>query len=471
MKKIIASSLIALLTLLPSAQLWANSAGETITYFHSDHLGSPIAATDETGRVKWIREYSAFGQDNNNGEQERIGWAGHEYLAESDLSYMGARWYNPELGRFMSPDPVMFVTSNSLSFNRYLYANNSPYTFYDPDGEFFDIAIDLISVSIGIGSAIKNFSQGNIKEGLMDVGGVVIDGAAAAIPFVPGGVGIARNAARYADDVVAGAGDLLKAGSKACSFAAGTMVSTPNGLEAIESLKPGDQILSQDENSGELTYKTISDAYSHVHENGMTLTIASSTGKQEVITTTAEHPFYVKGKGFVPAGELTVADTLQSASGDPITILDIDNTPLNLTAYNYAVADYHTYFVGESGVWVHNMCDVVKNVAQGSVKFGDDAARAADRLGFDPADVAIKNGIADIPIIFTSKFSPSDITKVTQALRSQGATSARINTGPIINDKITSRLQSAYESGKNFVGFSVTKTGNPENMFVLERAL
>jgi hypothetical protein len=119
-----------------------------------------------------------------------------------------------------------------------------------------------------------------------------------------------------------------------------------------------------------------------------------------VLTTTAEHPFYVKGKGFVPAGELTVADTLQSASGDPITILDIDNTPLNLTAYNYAVADYHTYFVGESGVWVHNMCDVVKNgfpsvkkVANSNLPHARD--RAVERGVFPDAKSAAE-GLKDL---------------------------------------------------------------------------
>lgn len=241
-KKSIALAMIAMITM--ASLVSANSAGETITYFHSDHLGSPIMATDENGDVKWIREYSAFGDAEVNGNQERIGYAGHEYVQESSLSYMGARWYNPELGRFMAPDPVMFVTSNSLSFNRYLYSNNSPYTFYDPDGEFLDLAIDLVSISIGVGSAIKNFSQGNIKEGLMDVGGVAVDGVAAAIPFVPGGVGIARNAAKFADDALAGAGQLGRTASRACSFAPGTLVSTPTGLMPIETLKPGDQVLA-----------------------------------------------------------------------------------------------------------------------------------------------------------------------------------------------------------------------------------
>ena len=48
---------------------------------------------------------------------------------------MGARYYDPVIGRFLSMDPVEFVESNPASFNRYAYANNNPYMYYDPDGE------------------------------------------------------------------------------------------------------------------------------------------------------------------------------------------------------------------------------------------------------------------------------------------------------------------------------------------------
>jgi RHS repeat-associated protein len=50
------------------------------------------------------------------------------------LSYFGARWYDPALGRFMGVDPVGFSEANLHSFNRYAYANNNPYKFVDPDG-------------------------------------------------------------------------------------------------------------------------------------------------------------------------------------------------------------------------------------------------------------------------------------------------------------------------------------------------
>lgn len=77
----------------------------------------------------------------------------------------------------------------------------------------------------------------------------------------------------------------------------------------------------------------------------------------------------------------------------------------------------------------------------------------------------------DIPIIFTSKVKPTDIRKVTDALRANGATSARNNTGPIVNHRISSRIRKAYEAGKSFIGFDIKKTGDPMNMYILKKAL
>jgi RHS repeat-associated protein len=187
---------------LLSTLVSANAAGEAITFYHHDHLGTPIMATNEAGEVLWIREYSAYGDPKTQGDAVAVGYAGHEYYPESNLTNIGARWYNSELGRFMSPDPVGFNAGNTLSFNRYLYGNNNPYTFYDPDGEYFDLAIEFVSIGFGISSAINNIKEGNYGSAALDVVGVAFDAGMALIPGVPGGVGILRQGAKHADDVV-----------------------------------------------------------------------------------------------------------------------------------------------------------------------------------------------------------------------------------------------------------------------------
>jgi len=78
----------------------------------------------------------------------------------------------------------------------------------------------------------------------------------------------------------------------------------------------------------------------------------------QVIETTPEHPFYVRDKGWTPAGELEIGDFLSSEDGQWMAIDDLLDTGELDTVYNLRVADYHTYFVGSThwgfSVWVHN---------------------------------------------------------------------------------------------------------------------
>ncbi|EDM35226.1 hypothetical protein PBAL39_13377 [Pedobacter sp. BAL39] len=111
------------------------------------------------------------------------------------------------------------------------------------------------------------------------------------------------------------------------------------------------------------------------------------------------------------------------------------------------------------------------NVSMGNVSFGSLASKAAERLGFFAEEVSINGGVADIPIIYMTKVTSSDLTAVSNALRENGATAMRINSGPIINKSISGRLSQAAKQGKEFMGFKVTETGNSENMFVLDKKL
>ncbi len=122
--------------LLGWLSLSAVQAKEIITYYHNDALGSPIAATDEQGKVIWREEYTPYGERllREAQDREQVGYTGKPEEVELGLTYFGARWYDPHLGRFLSPDPVPFQETNPHSFNRYAYGNANPYKFVDPDG-------------------------------------------------------------------------------------------------------------------------------------------------------------------------------------------------------------------------------------------------------------------------------------------------------------------------------------------------
>ena len=146
-------------------------------------------------------------------------------------------------------------------------------------------------------------------------------------------------------------------------FVAGTMVVTAAGLVAIETIQPGDMVLAADEETGEYAYKEVVRTFVNTTEEITHVTISDGEGVQEVIDSTPQHPFYVEGKGWVEASALHAGMTIWFANGTKGTVEDISNEGLEepVTVYNFEVADFHTYFVGECGVLVHNTCSDVPN--------------------------------------------------------------------------------------------------------------
>ncbi|HEB29139.1 MAG TPA: hypothetical protein ENI05_15545 [Porticoccus sp.] len=165
------SAWIRILATLIGLVLWvgasqANSAEyEEVIYYHNDALGSPIVATDQNGDVLWREEYTPYGsrltyesRETNctilgcapieSPWDEKIWYTGKIEETRLGLNYFGARWYDPELGRFISQDPVGFKASNIQSFNRYAYANNNPYRYIDPDGREIKSVLNGSSTTI-----------------------------------------------------------------------------------------------------------------------------------------------------------------------------------------------------------------------------------------------------------------------------------------------------------------------------------
>lgn len=107
----------------------------TVEYIHTDALGSVVAVTDSTGTVIEHREYEPYGRQLiPTTVTDGPAFTGHVGDAATGLDYMQQRYYDPQIGRFLSVDPMAANASTGGNFNRYKYANNNPYRFTDPDG-------------------------------------------------------------------------------------------------------------------------------------------------------------------------------------------------------------------------------------------------------------------------------------------------------------------------------------------------
>jgi Pretoxin HINT domain len=145
---------------------------------------------------------------------------------------------------------------------------------------------------------------------------------------------------------------------KLCNcFVANTKIMTDKGEKPIEEIEVGDKVLSKNEETGELAYKEVT----HLYRNEKEIIYELTVGDQ-VIKTTDNHPFWVEGKGWVLAADLHVGDKLQQSNVNTMTIASIivvKHAEL-VKVYNFTVADFHTYFVRDLGIWVHNTgCDVL----------------------------------------------------------------------------------------------------------------
>lgn len=111
-----------------------SSVGEKFTYLHHDALNTLVATTDAGGATLSRHFWSPYGEPDVAPDAVIPGYSGHLSDPETGLIYMGRRYYDPLLARFISPDPLAASTSGAPNLNRYRYANNNPFRFSDPTG-------------------------------------------------------------------------------------------------------------------------------------------------------------------------------------------------------------------------------------------------------------------------------------------------------------------------------------------------
>lgn len=121
-----------LLTGLGIDQRYARNDSGGRTYFLTDHLGSTRALTDATGNVVNRYDYTAYGQTSQTGSgfSNPYQYTGRERDV-TGLYYYRARYYQPDMGRFISEDSYGFAAGDN---NFYAYALGNPISYNDPSG-------------------------------------------------------------------------------------------------------------------------------------------------------------------------------------------------------------------------------------------------------------------------------------------------------------------------------------------------
>ncbi|MEC0079293.1 polymorphic toxin-type HINT domain-containing protein, partial [Paenibacillus alvei] len=364
--------------------------GQGMQYYVSNGHGDITEVRDAQGNVLNRYTYDIWGNPLVQEEQvpNIFRYSGEYWDEATNLQYLRARWYDPSIGRFVNEDTYEGELGNPLTLNLYTYVQNNPLKYIDPSGNryipsemnsilkatmkitstesrAYSYAYDLLSREyadvydtnrfnylFGLltqTSAYKN-SAGNADWARAELAKdyskwhqeISFAEALASLGPVIGGIGKAREVG----------GKVRAIGGCNC-FTAGTKVLTDDGEKNIEDIAVGDKVLAKDENNpdGELAYKEVTGLYRNQRDDIIKLNVG-----EQIIETTDNHPFWVEEKGWVFADELQVGDKLQKADGSNLIIDKVEFVNLDepVTVYNFTVADYHTYYVTDLGIWVHN---------------------------------------------------------------------------------------------------------------------
>ncbi len=101
-----------------------------VSYFLGDHLGSTAALADVNGNLVEQNAFDSFGNSSGSA-RTRYGYTGREHDSDTGMLYYRARFYDPQLGRFISEDPIGFQGGD---INLYTYVSSSSVNYVDPFG-------------------------------------------------------------------------------------------------------------------------------------------------------------------------------------------------------------------------------------------------------------------------------------------------------------------------------------------------
>ena len=453
----------------------------------ADRLGSIDILTDEDGNVVDRRTFDSFGRvldETNPSVSFRYGYTGRELDLESGLYYYRARYYDPEVGRFISVDPLGFGAGDT---NLYRYVGNNSTNATDPSGlwslqETWNSGVSAVkqtwnngvnavqqtwnngvrtvvdgatsfrntvtsNAQAGLeywtGVAVAGQNEGNIFKqavgtgfgllsslatednidktvetlgsafggGLVSRGAQAIAGlqrtknivsaigstrvAQAVTPYVtaatPWATGTVKSVMAFiggfqggpqlrqawtgegengrqlstAERWVTGITGVATIAStflglrnppETQCFVAGTEIQTLDGTKNIEDIHVGDWVLSDDPTTpGEIEYKQVLNTFV---KQATSLVDVYIDG--EKITTTEEHPFWVPDVGWVAAKDLHAGSLLQTKYESWLDVDKVVKHSDTATVYNFEVEGFHTYFVSDLGLLVHNECKLVR---------------------------------------------------------------------------------------------------------------
>ena len=377
---------------LPFALNYSTNNGSSFTtyYYVLNLQGDVVKLVDGGGTSVASYAYDAWGKilssSGSKAEINPLRYRGYYYDTETGFYYLQSRYYDPVTHRFINADAPEYseIAADSLDdTNLFAYCSNNPVMRVDETGELCSwlkktIAAVAIVAAVAVVAAVTVATAGSCTA----VAAIAVGAAkGAAIGMVVGGAtGAAQGAVSHrlktgswkgaGQAALEGMGDGALTGAitgaiqggmsgysgylkNGACFVAGTTVATATGLVVIEKIRAGDLVWAWDEETGDVALKPVVETY--INE---TTELTHIFVKGEEIVATPTHPFYCPVKGWTDAAHLRAGDILVLFNGEYAVVEKVQHELLEnpVKVYNFQVADYHTYYVSDNGVLVHNSC-------------------------------------------------------------------------------------------------------------------
>lgn len=318
-------------------------------------------------------------------------YRGYYYDSDLGLYYLNSRYYDSNTGRFIGADGQL--NDGILGYNLFAYCYNNPVMYVDYSGHMptwltytlgalaFVVAGVLVAATMGMmapgvicaTSFTLTFLGISLSTAttIATVGTMIVMTAAAAyagdMAFTQvTGESLLLNTVFMGNETAYGIGAFatviaseeflymfFKSLQMGICFVAGTLVETENGGIPIEEITAGMMVYAHNPDTGETELKEVVRVFRneaselvHVYVNG------------EEIVCTNEHPFYSPVKGWTAACQLRAGDRLVTLNGEYVIVEQVQHEILEapVAVYNFEVEGFHTYFVGQTTILVHNEC-------------------------------------------------------------------------------------------------------------------
>ena len=379
-----------------------NASGTLVAQYEYDAWGKHISITDGSGN-------DVSNNETHIANINPFRYRGYYFDVETGWYYLNARYYAPNVGRFISPDAILGANGGLQGYNLFAYCNNNPVMYIDPNGmcmrgvynDFPFICHDYSENGVCVYCG-KRWTNDYIRalfdeEGLPAYVDPVLRSRYLALNScaVQRQEAIAKIKRRAATEPIKKVYEEEMAA--VLCFVAGTEIKTEQGDKPIEEIRIGDYVWAYSPETDEAMLKRVTNTFVNKTDRLMRIIVNG-----EEIMATPEHPFYIPyctdsrsadwglGSGWIKAKDLRAGDVLYLLDGSTAVIEYIELVLLTcpVSVFNFEVEDFHSYFVSSYGVLAHNKC---LNESQQAIK---NWAREYERTGISESDAKILWGWA-----------------------------------------------------------------------------